>query len=260
MQLGALHAAVHASVSSALPSSHCSSPSTIPSPHTAPPVELPLAVPVGVTYSVRNAGGTPVSWLLMSAPAPFEDTRRTDTFFTGEQLEATAPPVALPLAVVSVPVVLAPPLLAIVSVPVVLASVVLASPLLASAVLASPVLAVPLLAVLLLAFVPPVVPVPVGAPVPSVEVGVPVAASLVGKLVPGSELAPEVAPEKRVVSGAALLQAVSRPSQAKRRGVRTPGGYQNSELWRAAPCPAAQAPGVPVGGVQPPYARPGPSD
>jgi len=49
-----------------------------------------IAVPVGVTYSVRNAGREPVSWLLMSAPAPFEDTRRTDTFFTGEQLEASA--------------------------------------------------------------------------------------------------------------------------------------------------------------------------
>lgn len=48
-----------------------------------------MAVPVGVTYSVR-AGNGPVSWLLMSAPAPFEDTRRKDTFFTGEQLEATA--------------------------------------------------------------------------------------------------------------------------------------------------------------------------
>lgn len=48
-----------------------------------------IAVPVGVTYSVR-AGRGPVSWLLMCAPAPFEDTRRTDTFFTGEQLEATA--------------------------------------------------------------------------------------------------------------------------------------------------------------------------
>lgn len=48
-----------------------------------------MAVPVGVTYSVR-AGNGPVSWLLMAAPAPFEDTRRKDTFFTGEQLEATA--------------------------------------------------------------------------------------------------------------------------------------------------------------------------
>jgi mannose-6-phosphate isomerase-like protein (cupin superfamily) len=45
-----------------------------------------LAVPVGVTWSVRADGG-PVSWIQMSAPAPFEDTRRTDTFFTGEQLE-----------------------------------------------------------------------------------------------------------------------------------------------------------------------------
>jgi quercetin dioxygenase-like cupin family protein len=51
-----------------------------------------IAVPVGVTYSVRAAGAQPVSWLLMSAPAPFEDTRRTDTFFTGEQLEAAASP------------------------------------------------------------------------------------------------------------------------------------------------------------------------
>jgi mannose-6-phosphate isomerase-like protein (cupin superfamily) len=47
------------------------------------------AVPVGVTYAIR-AGAGPVSWLQMSAPAPFEDTRRTDTFFTGEQLEAAA--------------------------------------------------------------------------------------------------------------------------------------------------------------------------
>jgi len=43
------------------------------------------AVPVGVTFSVRAERG-PVSWIQMSAPAPFEDTRRTDTFFTGEQL------------------------------------------------------------------------------------------------------------------------------------------------------------------------------
>ena len=50
-----------------------------------------MSVPVGVTYSVR-AGSGPVSWLLMCAPAPFEDTRRTDTFFTGEQLEAAASP------------------------------------------------------------------------------------------------------------------------------------------------------------------------
>lgn len=48
-----------------------------------------VAVPVGVTYSVRAESG-PVSWLQMSAPAPFEDSRRTDTFFTGEQLDASA--------------------------------------------------------------------------------------------------------------------------------------------------------------------------
>lgn len=47
------------------------------------------AVPVGVTYSIR-AEGAPVSWLQMSAPAPFEDTRRQDTFFTGDQLDAVA--------------------------------------------------------------------------------------------------------------------------------------------------------------------------
>lgn len=45
------------------------------------------AVPVGVTYSVRASGGAPASWLHMAAPAPFEDDRRTDTFFTGEELE-----------------------------------------------------------------------------------------------------------------------------------------------------------------------------
>ena len=48
-----------------------------------------VAVPVGVTYSVR-AGTNPVSWLHMSAPAPFDDDRRTDTFFTGEDLESSA--------------------------------------------------------------------------------------------------------------------------------------------------------------------------
>jgi quercetin dioxygenase-like cupin family protein len=48
-----------------------------------------LAVPVGVTYSVRT-DGAPASWLQMSAPAPFEDTRRKDTFFTGESLEDSA--------------------------------------------------------------------------------------------------------------------------------------------------------------------------
>ena len=56
---------------------------TLPADHCA-------AVPVGVTYSLRASGGTPVSWLHMAAPAPFEDTRRKDTFFTGEKLEDAA--------------------------------------------------------------------------------------------------------------------------------------------------------------------------
>ncbi|MFN8155882.1 MAG: cupin domain-containing protein [Candidatus Nanopelagicales bacterium] len=56
---------------------------TLPADHCA-------AVPVGVTYSVRASGRGPVSWLHMAAPAPFEDTRRKDTFFTGEQLEDSA--------------------------------------------------------------------------------------------------------------------------------------------------------------------------
>ncbi len=44
-----------------------------------------VAVPVGATYAVAALDG-PVTWLQMSAPAPFEDTRRRDTFFTGEKL------------------------------------------------------------------------------------------------------------------------------------------------------------------------------
>jgi mannose-6-phosphate isomerase-like protein (cupin superfamily) len=57
------------------------------------PTDHCLNVPVGVAYTLRAAGG-PASWLQMSAPAPFEDGRRSDTFFTGEQLgtgEAPAP-------------------------------------------------------------------------------------------------------------------------------------------------------------------------
>ena len=44
-----------------------------------------IAVPVGVAYSVHG-GSAPASWLQMSAPAPFEDDRRHDTFFTGQAL------------------------------------------------------------------------------------------------------------------------------------------------------------------------------
>ena len=56
------------------------------------PTDHCLNVPVGVPYSVRSAGG-PASWLQMSAPAPFEDARRSDTFFTGEPLAVSeAPP------------------------------------------------------------------------------------------------------------------------------------------------------------------------
>ena len=50
-------------------------------------------VPVGAPYSVRALDG-PVSWLQMSAPAPFEDRRRQDTFFTGDEVDfgaATVP-------------------------------------------------------------------------------------------------------------------------------------------------------------------------
>jgi mannose-6-phosphate isomerase-like protein (cupin superfamily) len=45
-----------------------------------------LNVPVGAPYSIRALDG-PVSWLQMSAPAPFVDRRRQDTFFTGDEVD-----------------------------------------------------------------------------------------------------------------------------------------------------------------------------
>jgi quercetin dioxygenase-like cupin family protein len=55
------------------------------------PADHCVNIPVGVAYSV-SAGREPGSWLQMSAPAPFETSRRSDTFFTGAQVDVDDAP------------------------------------------------------------------------------------------------------------------------------------------------------------------------